>query len=128
MINYEYTTGAIGIGVAFVVFFLIRRNVLHPKYAIWWMGGGLTILILGVFPKLSDLIAGYVGVAYAPALVFTIALAMICVKMMLMDIERSRLEGRLRRLMQRNAILYGRIRKLERHQREEQADKVNSGQ
>jgi hypothetical protein len=112
MMNYEYTTAAIGVIVTMVVFYLMRRNVLYPRYAIWWMGCAVGILVLGLFPKISDLLAGYAGVAYPPALIFTIALVLLCIKMLLMDIERSRLESRLRRLMQRNAILHCQLKKM----------------
>ncbi|XPV77113.1 MAG: DUF2304 domain-containing protein [Desulfovibrio sp.] len=115
MINYEVTTAIIGAGVTFTLFHLMRRDVLYPRYAIWWIFCAFSILILGIFPKISDAIAGIVGVSYPPALIFTVALLVICLKMLLMDIERSRLESRLRRLMQRNALLHRKLKKIEDH-------------
>ncbi len=60
---------------------------------------------IGVFPGISDWMAGYLGIAYSPSLIIVIAIALILIKILLMDLERSRNERKLYRLVQRMALL-----------------------
>lgn len=105
MINYKLTTLILGIITASSIFLLIRKNMLYIRYALWWVCLAVLILILGAFPESSDILAKYAGVSYPPTLVLTGAIALLFVKVLLMDIDRSRQESRFRRLIQRNAIL-----------------------
>ena len=38
MITYQLTSMAIGLGLALVILFLVRRDHLHGPYALWWIG------------------------------------------------------------------------------------------
>lgn len=105
MITYQITSMAIGIAIAVVILFLVRRDHLHGPYAIWWIGAALTIGILGVFPRFFDYLAVYVGVSYPPILGVVLGFSMLLVKILTMDLERSRQERLIRRLAQRLAML-----------------------
>lgn len=52
-----------------------------------------------------DTLGLFLGVHYPPILFLTLALGMVLIKILTMDIERSRQERALRRLTQRMAIL-----------------------
>ncbi len=105
MINYQITSTAIGIVIAVVILFLVRRDHLHGPYAIWWIGAAITIGVLGFFPRLFDYLAVYVGVSYPPILAIVLGFSMLLVKILTMDLERSRQERLIRRLAQRLAML-----------------------
>lgn len=109
MISYNLTTAAIGLLAAFAIIRLVRRSILYTRYSVWWMGVAASLVLFGLFPRLSDAMAGYLGVAYPPTLIFAAALAVLFVKILLMDIDRSKQEVRIRRLIQRNAILQARL-------------------
>jgi hypothetical protein len=68
--------------------------------------------LLGLAPGVFDQLASQVGVAYPPALAFTLALAVVAIKLLIDDIERSRLKMRQTRLIQRMALLENELRRL----------------
>ncbi len=60
---------------------------------------------LGFAPGLIDQIASSLGVSYPPVLALTVGIALLVLKILLMDIDRSRIELRNQRLVQRIAML-----------------------
>ena len=96
---------AMGITIAVVILFLVRRDHLHGSYAIWWIGAAITIGLLGFFPRFFDYLAVHVGVSYPPILAVVLGFGMLLVKILTMDLERSRQERLIRRLAQRLAML-----------------------
>lgn len=101
MISYNLTTGACGIAAVAIILYLIRKNSLYIRYAFWWLAVCLGILVFSIFPQLSDKAIHLLGVSYPPAFLFFIAILMLFVKILLMDIDRSKQEVRIRRLIQR---------------------------
>jgi len=57
---------------AFVVDF-VRRGLLKEKYSVLWLASALAILVLAIRKHLLDTIAGWLGVSYAPSLLFLVA-------------------------------------------------------
>lgn len=106
--TYQMTSMVIGLLLAAVILWLVRRDHLHGPYAIWWIGAAATVALLGFFPRLFDAIAGYVGVSYPPMLAMVLGFALLLVKILTMDLERSRQERQIRRLAQRLAMLEAR--------------------
>lgn len=82
----------------------------------------LIMALLGIAPGVFDQIASRVGVAYPPALAFTLALAVMAIKLLIDDIERSRLKMRQTRLIQRIALLENELRRLKEPLREPSTD------
>lgn len=105
MITYQITSMAIGVIIAVVILFLVRRDHLHGPYAVWWIGAAITIGTLGFFPRFFDYLAVYLGVSYPPMLAIVLGFSMLLVKILTMDLERSRQERLIRRLAQRLAML-----------------------
>ena len=105
MITYQITSMAMGVTIAVVILFLVRRDHLHGPYAIWWIGAAFTIGLLSFFPRFFDYLAVYVGVSYPPILAIVLGFGMLLVKILTMDLERSRQERLIRRLAQRLAML-----------------------
>ena len=105
MITYQLTSMAIGVSLAIVILFLVRRDHLHGPYAVWWIGAAATIALLGFFPRLFDVLALKLGISYPPILAIVLGFSMLVVKILTMDLERSRQERLIRRLAQRLAIL-----------------------
>ena len=97
-------TGIIGIATAATIMILIRRDHLHVRYGLWWMIAAITFSLLGLFPALFDNAARYMGIAYPPVLALTLGAVILVLKILVMDIERSRNAIKLQRLIQRIAI------------------------
>lgn len=106
--TYQMTSMVIGLLLAAIILWLVRRDHLHGPYAVWWIGAAVTVTLLGFFPRLFDAIAGYVGVSYPPMLAVVLGFALLLVKILTMDLERSRQERQIRRLAQRLAMLEAR--------------------
>lgn len=105
MMTYQITSMAIGVSLAAVILLLVRRDHLHGPYAIWWIGAAVTVAVLGLFPRLFDALAAVLGVSYPPILAIVLGFGMLLIKILTMDVERSRQERRIRRLAQRLAML-----------------------
>ena len=110
----EYLTGSVGILVALVIITLIRKDQMRVSKAVLWLFAAIGFCLLGFAPATFDELAVYTGVAYPPTLAFTIALAVIALKLLLNDIELSELRVRHTRLIQRIAILQNDIDTQER--------------
>ncbi|MGF1526800.1 MAG: DUF2304 domain-containing protein [Candidatus Competibacterales bacterium] len=109
MISYQLTSAVIGLAVAGGILYLVRRDHMYGRYALWWLAGAALVVVVGAFPALVDYIASLAGVSYPPILAVTLALGLGLIKMLTMDLARSRQERALRRLAQRLAILEARL-------------------
>ena len=107
LFSYQWTTTLIGIVIAFIILLLIRRDILHVKRSLWWIGIAALIVVMGFFPVTIDKFGILLGVNYPPVLILTLGIGFILIKILSMDLERSRQERMLRRLTQRMAILEG---------------------
>jgi len=107
--SYQLTSTLIGLLLAAAILWLVRRDHLHGPYALWWIGVALVATLLGFFPSLIDWLAAHLGVSYPPILALVLALAVLTLKALTMDLERSRQERRIRRLAQRLAMLEARL-------------------
>ena len=62
-------------------------------------------LILGIFPAVVTWLGLLTGIKYAPVLPIIVALSLILLRLLKLDIDRSRQERQIRRLTQKLAIL-----------------------
>ena len=104
-------TSAIGLAVAAVIILLIRTDRLHVTHGIGWLAAAFVMAGLGFAPSIFDSIAVRLGITYAPSLAFTLGFGLIVIKLLIDDIERSRLKMRLTRMVQRMAILENELRR-----------------
>ncbi len=103
--TYQLTSALLGGTLAIVILWLIYKDHMHTRHAFWWMAVALTVFILGFFPHLVDWLGSRLGIAYPPVLAVVAAIGVLLIKILIMDIEHSRQERVLRRLIQRIAIL-----------------------
>ena len=106
-------TGIIGIATAVTILVLIRQDHLHVRYGLWWMGAAVAFALLGLFPAIFDSIAPRLGIAYPPVLALLLGLLVLVLKILVMDIERSRNATKMQRMVQRIALLESEIRDLQ---------------
>ncbi len=105
MQHYQIFTAFIAVVFFIIVFTLIRRDSILMGAAFRWFAIAIGTLILGIYPQLSDLAAGFLGVSYPPILPVTIACLLLMVKVLLGDIERAKTQVKLDRLAQRLAMI-----------------------
>ena len=95
----------IGAALSLTIVFLTRRDHISPLVAARWFALALLVLCVGFFPKIVDIVGEYFGIGYPPIIPVLLALGAAMVKILLMDIERQRLNTKIDRLVQRMAIL-----------------------
>ena len=105
MISYKITTGVLGALIFIIILLLVRKGKLQEKYALTWFAIGVVVVLLGVFPVILDRIAKFTGVAYAPALLFVIAVAVLLIQNLYLFIYASQNEVRIKELLQEVAVL-----------------------
>ncbi len=99
------------LGIAFSLVFLftvvdlMRRRVLMEQYSLLWLGMGVVILLLSIFPQWLNGVAVAVGIYYAPSLLFLIGFLFMLGTMLHLTVVLSRLTKRTVRLVQEIAIL-----------------------
>ena len=117
--NYLVVSTLIGTIIGAVLVFLVRRDHIHGAYAVWWALVAASVFLLGLFPGIIDWIGKQLGIAYPPVLILVVGICVMLVKMLTMDIDRSRQERRVRRLAQRMAILENLLEQHEQREREQ---------
>jgi hypothetical protein len=110
--------GTIGLFVAALIVLLIRRDRLHVAHGMGWMVVAGGFALLGFTPELIDRAALFLGVAYPPTLALTLGIAVLVIKIFLMDVERSRIEVRNQRLAQRMAMLEADLHKAQQERKD----------
>lgn len=103
--NMHWISAIIGLGLAGTILYLVRRDHLHGPYALWWLLVAAAALVMGTFPGVIDWLGRVTHVYYPPALPIIVGLCMVLVRLLKIDIDRSQQERRMRRLVQKVAIL-----------------------
>lgn len=103
-------TGIIGVATAMTIMYLIRKDHLHVRYGLWWMAAAAAFALFGLFPSIVDYVAHRLGIAYPPVLALILGMVALVLKILVMDIERSRNAVRMQRLVQRIALLESELR------------------
>ena len=111
-------TSIIGIIAAIIILILIRRDLLHVRYGLLWVAAAVAFALLGLFPALFDSFAKYMGIANPPILALTIGVVVLVLKILVMDLERSRNAIRMQRLVQRIGLLESDLREMQGKPRE----------
>lgn len=107
MLTYQWTSAGLGIVIACTIIYMVRHDYLRTGYALWWVSTALAIIVFALRPQLVDAIGARLGIAYPPVLLIIVGLGLLLIKVLTMDIDRSRQERKLRRLVQKIALLEG---------------------
>ncbi len=94
-----------GIGLALGIVYLVRRDHIYIRQALFWLAVATASFLLAVFPPLIDAVGSVFGIAYPPTLVLLAAIVVLVVKALLTDIALTKVSRDLRRLNQRIAML-----------------------
>lgn len=101
---YNIVTALVGLATAALILFLVRKDRLSVNYTIWWGLVAAALIIAGFVPGLTDLVGGFLGIHYPPILFVIIAICLIFVKLLFMDLHRSKHEQQIKILAQRLAL------------------------
>lgn len=105
MLTGQITSAILGVGLAGAILFLVRRDHLHGPFAVWWFAVAAATFVLGVFPNVVIWLGHATGIIYAPVLPIIIGLSLVLIRLLKLDVDRSKQERQIRRLTQKLAIL-----------------------
>lgn len=112
MLTGQITSAVLGVGLAGAILFLVRRDHLHGPYAVWWFAVATATFVLGVFPGVVVWLGRETGIGYAPVLPIIVGLSLVLIRLLKLDIDRSKHERKMRRLTQKLAILEQELERL----------------
>lgn len=118
--------GGTGLLVALAILLLIRGDRLHVSNGVGWLLVAVVCALLGFAPSVVDAIALKLGVAYPPALAFTLALAVVVLKFLLEDIQNTKLRMRQQRVIQRLAMVETELKELKKSLLTQQSSKQSN--
>lgn len=105
MASLQLTTTLLGIGLAALILYLVRRDHLYVMHGLFWVLVAGAAALLGAWPGLIDALASVLGVGYPPALLLLLSSMVLLVKALHSDLLNTRIERDVRRLNQRLALL-----------------------
>ncbi|RHW74898.1 DUF2304 domain-containing protein [Colwellia sp. RSH04] len=105
MTNPQIVSSVIALTLAVIIYWLVRRDHLAPRLALRWVFVASIVLILGTFPVIIDWIGVVVGVAYPPIIAVVVGLGALLIKVLLLDIEKTKAMITQDRIIQKLAIL-----------------------
>lgn len=112
MNNPQIVSSVIGIILAIIIYWLVRRDHLAPRQALRWILVASIVLILGTFPIIIDWIGYAVGISYPPIIPVIVGLGAALIKILLMDIQQTKANVTQDRVVQKLAILEAEIEML----------------
>lgn len=121
---FSLVSGIIGLIAAVIIIVLIRKDHLHVRYGLWWVVIAVAFVVLGFFPQIIDQLAKLLGISYGPALAFTLGLTAFALKLLTLDLARSRNDTRIIRLVQRVSMLESELEKLRSSQVGKESSRV----
>lgn len=104
MASLQATTALMGISLAALILYLIRRDHLYLMHGLFWVVVAAVAAVLGAWPGLIDRLARWTGFSYPPALLLLLACVVLLVKALHADMVNTRIERDVRRLNQRLAL------------------------
>lgn len=98
--------------LAVIVHFLAKKR-LNLRYSLVWLGAGLGMLAIAVFPQIVKVVGGLIGIDTPVNTVFLFAGMFMLLIIFTLTIIVSHMNNRIYRLTQMQAILEKRVRELE---------------
>lgn len=105
MPSMQTSTTLIGLVLAVLILYLVRRDHLYLMHGVWWSAVAAVAALLGIWPGLINTLAVKLGFAYPPALLLLLACIVLLIKALHADMLSTRLERDMRSLNQRLAML-----------------------
>ena len=96
---------SIGITLTLAIIYLVRADHISPKVAARWFLLALLVLTVSLAPEVVDWIGIQLGIAYPPILPILVAIAVAMVKILIMDIERQKMQIKIDRLVQKVSVM-----------------------
>ncbi len=100
-----------------VVTDLVRRKHLREKYSLIWLLVPLVLTIISIWPGLLEHFSIMFGVYYPPSLGFIAGIMFLLIITLMLSVVVSHHSDKITRIVQQQAILENRLKKLESNKR-----------
>ncbi len=94
--------------------YMLKRKRLELKYSLLWLFAGIVMLLLVIFPNILEKFAVWLGIINYLNGLFSAIIFGLIVLLMYFTMLISELHSKQRNLVQENALLEERVRKLEK--------------
>lgn len=118
----EWISAFLGLSISFVIIIFIRRDRLLVRHGLGWILAAGVVMAVGLYPQSVDLLASWVGVAYPPTIALLLGFGALTLKTLISDIELSKTEVKVTRLVQRLAVLEFEVNRLQRSSTDQNAE------
>lgn len=98
--------------LAIIVHYLAKKK-LNLKYSLVWLGAGVGMLIIAIFPQLASIAGKLIGIDTPVNVVFLFAGMFMLLIIFTLTIIVSHMNNQIYKLAQKQAILEKRVRELE---------------
>ncbi|MCG3781808.1 MULTISPECIES: DUF2304 domain-containing protein [Delftia] len=105
MASLQVTTTFMGMGLAALILYLIRRDHLYLMHGLLWVIVAVAAVVLGVWPGMINRLAAVLGISYPPAMLLLLVSIVLLIKALHADMVNTRIERDVRRLNQRLAMV-----------------------
>ena len=102
---------ALAVGAFFLIVRLVRLKVLKAKYSILWLTVGSALAVISAVPQILDWTAEKLDILYPPTLLLLLAIGFLLLLAMHFSYELSRMENRIRVLVEEIALLKEKLEK-----------------
>lgn len=119
------TTLRVAMLIAIVIYFvlllhLLKKKSLNLKYTLLWIFSGCLMLFLSIFPQLLNWFASLVGIYEPTNALFAIIFFCIIIILMSLTSIVSKMNEKLKRIIQTIALVEKRVRELEKSSKDEE--------
>ena len=108
----------------FVVISLLKKKKLSLRYTLLWLGLGVVLLILVLFPPVLHWISGLLGIASEMNALYVLLIGGLVVLSLYLTSLASDQSDRIRRLVQELSMLEKRVRELEKKEKEQTGNEL----
>ena len=98
---------------------LIRRRALRVEYAIVWAIGTAALLVLSIWRDLLDIVARFIGVVYAPAVLLLVAIFFGVLALLHQTVVISRQADQIKTLAQEVSLINEKLKSAEQQTTED---------
>lgn len=119
------TTLRVAMLVAILVYFsvllhLLKKKSLNLKYTLLWIFSGIVMLLLAIFPQFLNWFSGLIGIYEPTNALFSIIFFCIIIILMSLTSIVSKMNEKIKRIIQTIALVEKRVRELENMNKEKE--------
>lgn len=96
------------------ILWIIRKQRLREEYSLLWLGTGVVFLVFSAWRQGLEMLAGVLGISYAPAALFIIMLVGILLILIQFSLIISKMSARIITLAQEYALMQLEVQTLKR--------------